>query len=142
GVAEGGWPCFPGGEPARRSAPGGQGPSSCRSARAGVRHEPQPGTLMNCHQCGGPPVGACRACGKFYCAEHGRGVCLACFEERRPIAVAGLAVLAVLLPVCGLFFLTMRSVNPEATKLGGIAFLGIGVVTAIRARRLASRRFP
>jgi hypothetical protein len=44
---------------------------------------------MACHLCGGPPVGQCRTCLRFYCRSHGDRVCAACSAvttaPRRPV---------------------------------------------------------
>ena len=44
---------------------------------------------MECHVCGQPATGQCRACWKFYCAAHGDMVCQPC-QQQRPAGRAGL----------------------------------------------------
>ncbi len=37
---------------------------------------------MLCHVCREAAVGRCPACGLYYCAEHGRGICADCAAEQ------------------------------------------------------------
>jgi 1,4-dihydroxy-2-naphthoate octaprenyltransferase len=103
---------------------------------------------MNCYQCGQPPVGACVACGKFYCDEHGHRFCLACLERKRRVAVGrrrvargtALAAAFVLL-VGGLVLLTMSPVNPTTMLLAGVAMV-VGCIMTVLAYKIASWPFP
>ena len=36
---------------------------------------------MICHVCEKQAVGQCQRCGKFYCGQHGDGVCAGCSEN-------------------------------------------------------------
>ena len=106
---------------------------------------------MNCYQCGQPPVGACVACGKFYCDEHGHRFCLACLERRRRVAVGRRRVAvrlaltaAFVLLVGGLILLTKMPLNPmnPTTMLLGVVAVVVGGVVTILAHKMASWPFP
>lgn len=66
---------------------------------------------MECHLCGERAVGACRACGRFYCGQHGgprwNGVsCDPCYTRSIALGCGAVAVLAVFAAVV---FLTLAS---------------------------------
>ena len=44
---------------------------------------------MNCHICTQPATGKCQTCSKFYCADHGDGVCQHCQERSHSTSTAG-----------------------------------------------------
>jgi hypothetical protein len=96
---------------------------------------------MNCYQCGQPPVGACVACGEFYCAEHCRRLCLDCYEARRAFAVRLAIPATFVLLVGGLILLTMIPLNPTTMLLGVVA-VAVGCVMTVLVYKMASRRFP
>src|SRR3954469_6325243 len=102
---------------------------------------------MNCYECGQPPVGACVACGTFYCEEHGHRFCLACLERKRRAAVRWrriarrLALTAAYVLVAGsLVLLTMSPVNPTTMLLGGLA-AALAAVMTVLAYKIASWPF-
>ncbi len=67
---------------------------------------------MECHQCGGPSVGACTTCGRFFCEDHrkdswGQALCAACEAKAQKLRTISMVVLAVLTLVM-LAFMTGR----------------------------------
>ena len=106
---------------------------------------------MRCRKCGGPAVGACRACGGFYCSEHGgvasfglaAPICSVCYDANRP-QVGCRAVLAAALGIGCLIGAVALATAPNAGG-AGVCFAPLGLLILLGAAGLAwsaFRRFP
>jgi hypothetical protein len=103
-----------------------------------------------CRVCSAPSVGACKKCGKFYCAKHGAETmggpfCTTCYDESvRPRSVVA-GIVLILGALFLMFVLVPRMASQEAPSgliamFVGIALLLVGV--AVFNFWHASQTFP
>lgn len=90
---------------------------------------------MRCHFCGGVPTGQCTNCGRFYCNDHGDGLCHPCVRRRRAKIVAGLiSLLAAIIsyPVWFAISTTWSSSMFDIAICGYLSCYGIpSIVTGV-----------
>ena len=117
------------------------------------RHPPPAATRSpaQCRSCGEPAVGACKACGRFYCARHGgvagfglaAPICAVCYDANRP-QVGCRAVLAAVLGIGCLIGAVSLATASHAGGVG-LCFAPLGLLILLGAAALAwsaFRRFP
>src|SRR5262245_45907126 len=110
---------------------------------------------MRCKSCEKEPVGACKKCGGFYCADHGAETlwgpfCVSCYDKRRPWGiVAGVfdILLGIASFVFGLFLAWyspfIREDEAETVVIAVFSLVAvIGFSAAGFCFWLAARRFP
>jgi hypothetical protein len=109
------------------------------------------GLPSQCRSCGEPGVGACKACGRFYCARHGgvagfglaAPMCSVCYDANR-LQVGCRAVLVAALGIGCLILAGALASAPNAGGLG-VCFVPLGLLILLGAASLAwsaFRRFP
>jgi hypothetical protein len=109
------------------------------------------GLPTRCKSCAQPAIGACRACGGFYCARHGgiasfglaAPICSVCYDANRPqvgcraVFLAGLGI--------GCLILAGALASPPHARGAGVCFVPLGLLILLGAAGLAwsaFRRFP